>query len=196
MQIYNIHEAKTHLSRLIELAAKGEPFVIAKAGKPLVKVMALSAPEPSEMKRTGFMAGEITIPEDFDRMGSKEIEEMFGLSMILNPSYRQGSRLTLHSRLFVHRLSRFPADTRPSGDRQSTFKSSENPFTTVSCHDGLRSQAEGGDASNPARHSCYSRMRQGSYCLTKVWLPSTSELPRSGNFCARPVAVESSRLLP
>ena len=78
MHTYNIHEAKTHLSRLVELAAKGEPFVIAKAGKPMVKVTALTAPEPSEMKRTGFMAGEIKVPEDFDRMGSDDIEKMFG----------------------------------------------------------------------------------------------------------------------
>jgi prevent-host-death family protein len=79
MLTYNIHEAKTHLSRLIELAAKGEPFVIAKAGKPMVKVMALDAPEPPQMKRIGSMAGEIEVPDDFDRMGSEEIERMFGL---------------------------------------------------------------------------------------------------------------------
>jgi prevent-host-death family protein len=45
MQTFNIHEAKTQLSRLVEQAAKGESFVIAKAGKPMVKVMALNAPE-------------------------------------------------------------------------------------------------------------------------------------------------------
>jgi prevent-host-death family protein len=79
MEMYNIHEAKTHLSRLIELAAKGEPFVIAKAGKPMVKVTAISAPEPAQMTRIGFMAGEIEVPDDFDRMGQDEIERMFGL---------------------------------------------------------------------------------------------------------------------
>jgi prevent-host-death family protein len=73
----NIHEAKTHLSRLVERAAKGEPFVIAKAGKPLVKVMALEAPAARQVRRLGFMAGEIAIPEDFDRMGGAEIEELF-----------------------------------------------------------------------------------------------------------------------
>lgn len=41
METINIHEAKTHLSRLVEQAAKGEPFIIAKAGKPLVKVVPL-----------------------------------------------------------------------------------------------------------------------------------------------------------
>ena len=77
MQTYNIHEAKTHLSRLVEQAAKGESFVIAKAGKPLVKVIALNAPGPSEVKRFGFMAGQISVPDDFDRMADAEIVTMF-----------------------------------------------------------------------------------------------------------------------
>jgi len=74
----NIHEAKTHLSRLVDAAAKGEPFVIAKAGKPLVKVVALDAPEPAQVRRLGFMAGQIAVPDDFDRMGEAEIERLFG----------------------------------------------------------------------------------------------------------------------
>ena len=78
MQTFNIHQAKTHLSRLVEQAAKGEPFVIANSGKPLVKVVALDAPAPSEVRRLGFMAGEIAVPDDFDSMGSAEIEQMFG----------------------------------------------------------------------------------------------------------------------
>lgn len=77
MQTVNIHEAKTHLSRLIEQAANGEPFVIAKAGKPLVKVVALNAPETGQMKRLGFMSGQISVPDDFDQMGSSEIEQLF-----------------------------------------------------------------------------------------------------------------------
>ena len=78
MLTINIHEAKTHLSRLIEQAAKGEPFIIAKAGRPLVKVMALDAPSAGQAKRLGFLAGYITVPDDFDTMGSAEIECMFG----------------------------------------------------------------------------------------------------------------------
>jgi len=78
MQTINIHQAKTQLSRLVEQAAQGEPFVIAKAGKPLVKVMALNAPEAGQRRRLGFMAGQITVPDDFDRMGSAEIERLFG----------------------------------------------------------------------------------------------------------------------
>jgi prevent-host-death family protein len=78
MQTVNIHEAKTHLSRLVEQAANGEPFIIAKAGKPLVKVMSLNAPEAGQQKRLGFMVGRIAVPDDFDHMGDKEIEQLFG----------------------------------------------------------------------------------------------------------------------
>ena len=78
MQSINIHEAKTHLSKLVEQAAKGEPFVIAKAGRPVVKVMALDAPVAGKVRRLGFMAGRIAVPDDFDRMGSAEIERLFG----------------------------------------------------------------------------------------------------------------------
>jgi prevent-host-death family protein len=78
MRTVNIHEAKTHLSRLIEEAVKGEPFVIAKAGKPLVKVMPLDSPSEGQQRRLGFLAGQIKVPRDFDRMGSAEIERLFG----------------------------------------------------------------------------------------------------------------------
>ncbi|PRC92930.1 type II toxin-antitoxin system Phd/YefM family antitoxin [Solimicrobium silvestre] len=78
MQTVNIHEAKTHLSRLIEQAAKGESFIIAKAGKPLVKVMSLTSPESGQVKRLGFMSGQLRIPDDFNQMGSTEIEQLFG----------------------------------------------------------------------------------------------------------------------
>jgi prevent-host-death family protein len=78
VQTFNIHEAKTQLSRLVDQAANGEPFIIAKAGKPLVKVVALDAPDASQAKRLGFMAGEIVVPDDFDRLGDAEIEQLFG----------------------------------------------------------------------------------------------------------------------
>jgi len=78
MKTVNIHQAKTHLSKLIEEASKGEAFVIAKAGKPVVKVIALSAPSGAQMRRLGFMAGQISVPKDFDRMGRREIERLFG----------------------------------------------------------------------------------------------------------------------
>ncbi|TDR94762.1 type II toxin-antitoxin system Phd/YefM family antitoxin [Enterovirga rhinocerotis] len=78
MRSYNVHHAKTHLSRLIEEAARGDAFVIAKAGKPMVKVVALDAPsDAAQMKRFGFMAGEIEVPDDFDTMGTDEIAQLF-----------------------------------------------------------------------------------------------------------------------
>ena len=75
MHTVNMHEAKTHLSRLVKAAAEGEPFIIARAGKPVVKVVALDEPKPGS--RIGFMAGEISVPDDFDSMGASEIESMF-----------------------------------------------------------------------------------------------------------------------
>ncbi len=77
MQTYNIHEAKTQLSKLVEMAARGESFVIAKAGKPMVKVIALDTPESSQIKRFGFMSGQITVPDDFNTMGAGEIQKLF-----------------------------------------------------------------------------------------------------------------------
>ena len=77
MQTYNIHDAKTHLSRLVAQAAQGESFIIARAGKPLVKVTPLNAPDPPQAKRFGFMAGQIRVPDDFDQMAETEIVKMF-----------------------------------------------------------------------------------------------------------------------
>jgi prevent-host-death family protein len=78
MNTVNIHEAKTQLSRLVDRAARGESFVIARAGKPLVKVAAVDA--PAEPRRLGFLKGEIEVPEDFDRMCEREIAALFGIS--------------------------------------------------------------------------------------------------------------------
>lgn len=64
MEIVNIHESKTHLSRLVEQAAKSESLVIAKAGKPLVKVMALNLPEVGQLTRLGFMDDQIAVPKN------------------------------------------------------------------------------------------------------------------------------------
>ena len=80
MRTYDIHEAKTQLSSLVERAAAGEAFVIAKAGKPLVKVTPIEPADSPVQMRFGFMAGEIRIPPDFDEMGSEEIAEVFGVA--------------------------------------------------------------------------------------------------------------------
>jgi prevent-host-death family protein len=78
MRTINIHEAKTHLSALVEQAAHGKPFIIAKAGTPIVKVVPLDTPVGKEAKRLNFLVGEIEVPDDFDQMGSSEIETLFG----------------------------------------------------------------------------------------------------------------------
>jgi prevent-host-death family protein len=79
MKTVNIREAKAQLSRLIKGAAKGEPFVIARAGKPLVKVTAIAVPTGTPIRQLGFMAGQFSVPDDFDRMGEAEIKRMFGV---------------------------------------------------------------------------------------------------------------------
>ncbi len=77
MRTVNIHDAKTQLSKLVEQAAKGESFIIAKAGKPMAKVIPLGKTETGTASRLGFMAGEIIIPDDFDQIGSEQIAAMF-----------------------------------------------------------------------------------------------------------------------
>ena len=79
MEIVNIHQAKCHLSRLLQGVAEGRPFIIAKAGKPIAWVTAIDAPEPAQIQRLGFLAGQFVVPDDFDRMGQEEILAQFGL---------------------------------------------------------------------------------------------------------------------
>jgi len=78
MTTVNIHKAKTQLSRLVDEAAEGKPFIIAKAGKPMVKVTALDAPSGKQMRRLGFLRGQFSVPDDFNSMGSEKIERLFG----------------------------------------------------------------------------------------------------------------------
>jgi len=77
MKIINISEAKTQLSKLIDQAVNGQPFIIAKAGKSLVKVTKLDVTEKLVAKRIGFMKGQIQVPDDFDTMGKSEITRRF-----------------------------------------------------------------------------------------------------------------------
>ena len=77
MRIVNMNEARTHLSRLVEAAANGGPFV-ARAGKPVVKVVAVDAPRPGAVSRLGFLTGRVSVPDDFDRAGAGDIEALFG----------------------------------------------------------------------------------------------------------------------
>lgn len=79
MPTVNIHEAKTHLSRLVEDAAKGDSFIIAKAGKPMVRVVALDTPPIAQRQRVGFARGTIQVPDDFDQMYAEDIAQLFGV---------------------------------------------------------------------------------------------------------------------
>ena len=72
MTTVNIHEAKTHLSRLVARVARGESFVIAKAGKPLARVIPMDAKE-SAKDRLGFMKGEMVVPRMATRMLIKSL---------------------------------------------------------------------------------------------------------------------------
>jgi prevent-host-death family protein len=76
METFNIHEAKTHLSRLVEQVSAGETIILARAGRPVAKVSPVDA--PAAPQRLGFLAGELRVPADFDRLGEKEIVALFG----------------------------------------------------------------------------------------------------------------------
>ena len=79
METVNIHDAKTRLSKLLEGVTQGKPFVIARAGKPIARVVSIDAPEAGQIKRLGFLTGYVSVPDDFDRMGEAEILSQFGL---------------------------------------------------------------------------------------------------------------------
>ena len=77
MRTINIHEAKTNLSRLVEEAARGNVFIIAKAGRPMVKVVPIAEADAMSMEKLGFMSGEILVPDDFDALGAADIQALF-----------------------------------------------------------------------------------------------------------------------
>lgn len=82
MTAINIHAAKTHLSQLVEKAAKGEEVVIAKAGKPLVKLVRLDESPAAPPRRIGFLAGSgaiVPAADAFNSMATEEIQALFGL---------------------------------------------------------------------------------------------------------------------
>jgi prevent-host-death family protein len=76
MTTVNVHEAKTHLSQLLARVAEGETVIIAKAGRPVARLSPIDDDERAKV-RIGFMAGEITVPDDFDRMWEDEIADLF-----------------------------------------------------------------------------------------------------------------------
>ena len=75
--VVNVHQAKTHLSRLLDEVAAGAEVVIAKAGSPVARLVPLDA-EPSRPRSlVGFLSGRIIVPDDFDRMGADELAAQF-----------------------------------------------------------------------------------------------------------------------
>lgn len=75
MQTINMHEAKTHLSHLM-MASQGESFMIAKAGKSLVKVLPIELQDIEQTQCLGFMLGECQVPDNFDTMLRDEIQAL------------------------------------------------------------------------------------------------------------------------
>ncbi len=96
MRTFNIHEAKTHLSRLVDEAEQGEPFIIAKAGKPKVKVVRLDAPIGPAKRRLGSLEGIYTIPEELDEIDRQLDKEVLRRAMI-DDSYEELPVLGQHA---------------------------------------------------------------------------------------------------
>lgn len=74
MQIFNIHQAKTQLSKLIEKAQNGDEVIIAKAGKPVVKLT--SYKQPLKPRKPGLLKGKISVPDNFNDE-DEEINKLF-----------------------------------------------------------------------------------------------------------------------
>jgi prevent-host-death family protein len=79
MNQVSLEEARSKLARIVKQAARGEDCIITKAGKPLVKIVAIK-PHVLKTRRIGFMLGEFTTPDDFDRLAEAEIAELFSAS--------------------------------------------------------------------------------------------------------------------
>ncbi len=76
MQITNIHEAKTHLSKYIELAYEGEEVIICKSGKPMVKLVRYQ--EIKADRKPGYWKGKVVLSEDFDALPSSFLNILHG----------------------------------------------------------------------------------------------------------------------
>ena len=76
MQTVNIHDAKTHLSRFVDQAAAGEEILIARAGKPVARLVALAETE-KKPRTLGLGKGKFTLPENFSSLHNEAIQRMF-----------------------------------------------------------------------------------------------------------------------
>lgn len=77
MKTINIHAAKTHLSSLVEEAAAGEEIIIAKAGKPIARIVPLQ--KPDFRKSFGILKGKVWISDNFDAPLPPEVLKGFGV---------------------------------------------------------------------------------------------------------------------
>ncbi len=75
MTAVNVHEAKTHLSRLLDRVAAGEEIVIAKAGKPVAKLVPFK--KPPKQRTLGQDEGRVWIADDFDAPLPEDIQKLF-----------------------------------------------------------------------------------------------------------------------
>ena len=90
MRTVTMRYAQAHLPRLVREAVGGEPFIIARAGTPLVQVSEVEPPSPKT--RLGFLTGQVQVPDDFDTLGADEIQAMFEDRRIAGPEEEQEER--------------------------------------------------------------------------------------------------------
>jgi len=81
MRTVNVHEAKTHFSRLIDAAHAGETILLAKGGKPWARLMPLESPEPQ--RQPGILAGRLTLPSPESLLEPLPEEELAALDLPL-----------------------------------------------------------------------------------------------------------------
>ena len=77
MESVNMHEAKTHFSKLVARAQQGESILIAKAGRPVARIVPVEPDQKSRLPRLGFLKGQGHVPLNWKELGREEIEEDF-----------------------------------------------------------------------------------------------------------------------
>ena len=81
MRTVNIHEAKTHFSKLLARVMRGEEIVIAKAGKPVARLVPERPPTPAR-RVPGIDKGKLKIADDFDQMSKSELDEWYSSGVL------------------------------------------------------------------------------------------------------------------